>query len=156
MSYRRKKSEFYDKKKTDFSQYSDGNYISETKPFRVVGKNNNNNDNASEKDSDGKKEKMIPPYKAIGAAISSAERFRRRMNFGRVKKQQNERNLGTEQTEDVDNEKIEDNNKNYERRDDGRREYDRRDDDRKDDDRRYDESKDDAYVSESRNAAKLH
>ena len=33
---------------------------------------------------DGEDGEEVKPYKAVGAALDSAERFRRRMNYGRV------------------------------------------------------------------------
>ena len=41
-------------------------------------------DNDIEDEADGGDGEEVKPYKAVGAALDSAERFRRRMNYGRV------------------------------------------------------------------------
>ena len=60
------------------------NFISKKKSFRVV---NSQIDNQPAEEEDDKDDKP-KPYTAIGAAVGSAERFRRRMNYGRVKKKE--------------------------------------------------------------------
>ena len=58
------------------------NYISEKKSFRLVNKPESDIHDEDDSEEDDKPK----PYTAVGAAVTSAERFRRRMNYGRVKK----------------------------------------------------------------------
>merc|ERR1712013_708019 len=60
------------------------NFISGKKSFRVVNRQIDNQPAEEEDDKDDKPK----PYTAIGAAVGSAERFRRRMNYGRAKKKE--------------------------------------------------------------------
>ena len=58
------------------------NFISENKAFRVANKQGSDRHDEDDSEEDEKPK----PYTAVGAAVTSAERFRRRMNYGRVKK----------------------------------------------------------------------
>ena len=75
------------------------NYISEKKSFRFVSNPANDNEDRNQEGEEEDDDKT-KPYTAVGAAVTSAERFRRRMNYGRVKKTNSPRKVNDQGSKD--------------------------------------------------------